>query len=439
MHRPDTARRPGPARRALLALAALVLLALAASAPVPAQSPRTVSFMVFGDPAELAAYRALVDDFHAAQAEVRVEVREVADQTDYRQRLGADFAAGTVADVVFINYRRFAGFAARGLLTPLGERMRTSPVLDEAAFYPESLAAFRWRGALQCIPQNLSSLVVFYNRDLLRAAGLPDPAPDWTWDDFLATARALTADLDGDGRTDRHGLGIAPSMIRLAPFVWQNGAEIVDDPREPKRLGLDGTRAREAFTWFTELQTVHGVVPDPVAEVALPSEDRFLAGMVGMFLNSRRGVPTYRGAAAFDWDVAPLPQRIGPATVLHADAYCIPTVARDPDAAWAFVEHANSPAGQELVARTGRTVPSLRDVATSDAFLSPGLQPANSRAWLDAIPVTRALPILEGWVDIEELADAEIERAFRGEVGVDAAIEAMIERTRPFFAVGGEG
>ena len=42
-----------------------------------------------------------------------------------------------------------------------------------------------------CLPQNLSSLVVYYNRDLFDAAGVPYPEAGWTWDDFLAAAKAL--------------------------------------------------------------------------------------------------------------------------------------------------------------------------------------------------------------------------------------------------------
>ena len=42
-----------------------------------------------------------------------------------------------------------------------------------------------------------------------------------------------------------------------------------------------------------------------------------------MFLNSRRGVPTYREISGFDWDVAALPQGKQKAGILHADAYCL--------------------------------------------------------------------------------------------------------------------
>jgi multiple sugar transport system substrate-binding protein len=389
--------------------------------------------MVFGDTAERAAYEQLVADFTRQHPQIQVALVHVPGQGDYRKRLGVDFAAGTPADIVLLNYRRYAAFAARGVLEPLGPYLERSRVLAEADFYPQALAPFRWQGTLTCIPQNLSSLVVYYNRDLFEKAGVPRPSEDWTWDDFLHAARVLTRDTTGRGRIDQYGLGTEVSIFRVAPFIWQNGGELVDDPVHPTRLALDTPRAREAVQWFVELQTRHRVVPDLVEETAESSERRFLNGRLGMFLNSRRGVPTYRTITGFDWDVAPLPRRHARAGILHADAYCMPRASRAKAAAWAFIEYANARDGQRRIATTGRTVPSLRVLAESPAFLDPAARPRNSRVFLSEVPYIRAVPVMEGWVDVEDLAGEELARAFYGRASVDEVIATTIQRTTPFF------
>jgi multiple sugar transport system substrate-binding protein len=159
---------------------------------------------------------------------------------------------------------------------------------------------------------------------------------------------------------------------------------------------------------------------------------------MGMFLDSRRAVPTFRDIQTFEWDVVPLPQREQAAGILHTDAYCMAAAAQDKDAAWTFIEFANSPEGQAIVAASGRTVPSLVEVAESAAFLDAGAPPASSRIFLDTIPILRGVPVMAGWVDIEEVAGDELERAFYGQATVDEAISAMISRTLPFFS-GEEG
>jgi multiple sugar transport system substrate-binding protein len=177
----------------------------------------------------------------------------------------------------------------------------------------------------------------------------------------------------------------------------------------------------------------HQVAPDATAEAAEDSESRFINGRLAMYLNSRRGVPTYRQITDFEWDVAALPQQRRAAGILHSDAYCMAGATHDKASAWRFIEFANSPAGQTIVARSGRTAPSLRAVAESPAFLDPSLSPRNSRAFLDTLPVMRGVPILRNWVDIEDLASAEIERAYYGYANVDEAIQAALVRTKEYF------
>ena len=402
------------------------------AAPTAPQAAR-VSFMIFGDPAEKAAYESLVSAFEQRSPAIDVELIHIPSQNDYRTRLGADFAAGTPADIVLINYRRYAALAARGVLEPLGPYLAESSVLKEGDFYPEALAPFYWAGKLMCIPQNLSSLVVYYNKSLFDQAGVAYPGADWNWEDFLQTARALTRDTDGDGVVDQYGLGTEASIFRVAPFIWQNGGDLVDNPAAPTRLALDAPAARQAIQWFVDLQVRHQVAPNRTQEQAEASESRFQNGRLGMFLNSRRGVPTYRTISGFDWDVAPLPQGRQRAGILHSDAYCMPSVSKQKAATWAFIEFANSAAGQTIVARSGRTVPSLKAVAESPAFLDPGVKPQSSRVFLDVIPYIRGVPVIESWVDIEDTVGKEIERAFYGEATADEAIEAANERTAEFF------
>ncbi len=411
-----------------LLLAALILAGCTAAPP-----PRTVSFMIFGDLAELAAYESLVAAFETDHPTIDVQLRHIPSQSEYRRRLATDFSGGAPPDVMLLNYRRFATFAAQGGLEPLEPYLAGSDLIQESNFFPETIQAFQLDGQLWCIPQNVSSLVVYYNRGLFDAAGLPNPSDDWTRDEFLAAARALTVDTDGDGRIDQYGLGVEPNLFRLAPFIWQDGGELVDDPANPTRLTLDSPAALSAFQWFVDLQVKENVVPDAVAESAESSESRFLHGRLGMLLNSRRGVPTYRTITSFDWDVAPLPRGRQPAGILHSDGYCMAAATKDKEAAWTFIEYANSVEGQTLVSASGRTVPSLVSVANSAAFLNPDQPPANSIIFVNTIPLLRAVPVMTTWAGIEETASREIERAFYGQASVKEAAAMANTLTRPFF------
>ena len=82
----------------------------------------------------------------------------------------------------------------------------------------------------------------------------------------------------------------------------------MDDETDPYLLTLDTEEAFKAGEFFFGLQTQDHVVPNAEQEASEDSETRFINGTLAMFFNSRRGVPTYRESAKFDWDVAALPQ-----------------------------------------------------------------------------------------------------------------------------------
>ena len=397
-----------------------------------------ISLQAFGEPAEMAVIADLVAGFKEVQPGASVNVISVPSQGDHMTKLSAAFAAGNPPDVWLLNYRRYGQFAAQDVIEPAANWLPKSSLIKEDMYYEEPLAAFSYNGILQCIPQNISSLVVYYNKDMFTANNIPFPKADWTWDDFLKTAQSLTKDTNGDGVNDVHGLGVPPQIIRVAPFVWQNGAEIVDNPEKPTTLTLSEGPAREAVQFFMDLSLEHKVVPSEAEEKAEDLDSRFMNGRLAMFMASRVATPEFRNIKGFDWDVAGLPQKKQRASILHSDAYCMSAASKNKELAWAFVEYSQSPVGQTRVAKLGRTVPSLKEVAESPAFLEPTAPPASAKVFLDAVPEMKLVPVISTWPKIETLVNEELERAFYGMVPIDEAITKATDDSKELFAEANE-
>jgi multiple sugar transport system substrate-binding protein len=435
--------------RRLALLSAAVIVALAALATAcgggSAGAAGNVRFLVFGDPEEIKAYRDVIAAFEREQDDVSVQLVEAADREDLLTRLSTSFAGGSPPDVFLINYRFYGQFAAKAVLEPLEDRVEDSDAFDPDDFHRVALDAFRWKGELTCLPQNASSLVVYYNVDLFRKHGIPRPHAGWTWNEMLIAAQRLT--LDSSGRQIRtgdpdaggatasvYGLGVEPAVIRIAPFVWSNGGDVVDDPDHPTRFAFDRHESLAALKAFLELRVPYGVIPSDVEVEAEDDESRFSNGRLAMLLESRRVTPAFRTITAFDWDVAPLPIHREPATILHSDAYCMTKASKQKDAAWRFVEFANSTEGQRIVARTGRTVPSLVEVARSRVFLDPAARPHSSGVFLDALEHMRAVPAISTWPEIEDTAEGILENGLYHGRPADEVARALDRATRPLFA-----
>ena len=264
--------------------------------------------------------------------------------------------------------------------------MEDSDVFEAEDFYPQALDAFRWQGEQLCLPQNVSSLVVYYNRDLFERYGVPEPRAGWTWGELVDAASALTRDANGnvvkgtrDARERRqvavYGLGVEPAMIRVAPFVWSNGGEIVDD--ETLRRGSPSTpRGAEALKDFLDLRSVYGVVPTDEEVEAEDDEARFANGRLAMLLDVASGhadVPHDRRLRLGRCAVAGATQQPAGHPALRRLLHDRRLEAQGRGLAVHGVRA--RPEGQEIVAETGRTVPSLIAVSRSDAFLDPSQPP----------------------------------------------------------------
>lgn len=131
--------------------------------------------MVFGEPEEIKAFRNVISAFEKQEPDIKVKLIEASDRDDLMARLSTSFAGGMPPDLFLRNYRYYGQFAAGGVLEPVQTRLDDSDAFAEEDFYSRALEAFRRDGALICLPQNISSLVVYYNRDLFRQAGVAEP------------------------------------------------------------------------------------------------------------------------------------------------------------------------------------------------------------------------------------------------------------------------
>ena len=87
--------------------------------PALAQDSTEIRFAFWGDPAEEAAYPAVVDSFETAHPEIDVTIDYTPGQSDYYRKIASDFAAGDAPDVYLTNYRQFGQYAGAGGLAPI--------------------------------------------------------------------------------------------------------------------------------------------------------------------------------------------------------------------------------------------------------------------------------------------------------------------------------
>jgi multiple sugar transport system substrate-binding protein len=396
------------------ALAAVLIACGDAERTTPgAHLTGSITVSAAGGEGEIKALQSVADAFMGAHPGTTVVLDTVAVAGELISKLTAAFLANRPPDVFVLNYRRLGGIAARDVIDPVAG-------VDTASLYAKPLTAFTFGGTLLCLPSNASSMVVYYNPSLFARAGVDTPKTGWSWDDMLSTARALRA-------KGVSAIGFETALIRLAPFVWSNGGEFFDDLEDPTSVDLSSAKAREAIRFLLDLQETGQSATDRAAQ---DPESAFSAGKIAMYLDSRRAVPGFRNTEGLTFDVAPVPIKETPTSVLHSDGYCVTKASKNKSLARAFAGYVVTGDGARVLAESGRSVPMSPSLAASDSFIAPGEAPAHSRVFIDQLARVRPLPHGPAWNEAEGFVEEVLTQLFARKLTLDEAISKIAEGTK---------
>ena len=336
----------------------------------------------------------LIPAFERKHPGIKVRFNEAFGDRMYDGKLLTLIAGGVAPDVFHVVQSNFPSYAAKENVLPLDEFVANDPAFSLADFYPKMADAMRYRGKLVGLPSDFSTIVMFYNRDAFDRAGVPYPADDWTWADYLDKARRLTHDRDGDGRAEVFGTANQPVYNRWPAWVWMWGGDIFN--ADMSRCTMDDPRSVAGFKFFADLALEERVAPRPnLLELAL-FDERFASGQTAMIPNSRymykRFLKTRR--LDFSWDVAPMPR--GPAaraTTFIWGGNCIFRGTKHPRESWEFLKFISGREGAEVTVAAGNALPPYRPVAEAE-IANPRDQnvPKNDRCFLEAIAYGRVAP-----------------------------------------------
>ncbi len=218
---------------------------------------------------------------------------------------------------------------------------------DLTDFWPNVLEHSTWRGELYALHTHAETQLVFYNPDLLAAAGVSAPASDWTWQHLLDHARAVTGQQGGKpvyGFALSHSYGFPLTSYRegrnypaTIPWIWANGGDIVD--ADLTKSLVDEPPAREALEWLFEQRDTHAVWP-PADEVS--GDELFKIGRVAMLhgprsLTGQLLVPQVEYGLKYGLAAAPHGP-VKPANWLFLQsAFHLGAATSVPDEAWTFL------------------------------------------------------------------------------------------------------
>lgn len=233
--------------------------------------------------------------------------------------------------------------------------------------YPQpALQHWQVDGKLYVLPQSFTHQVLYYNKDLFNQLGLAEPPtrwddPSWTVDHFREIARKGTQ-MEGNGAYRTMGIGRLPGDLFTRSFWW--GASWLD---ENGNLTTDHPGILDALHWSRELVElgVYQPVSSPSAQSWTSWKD-FSRGDVLMSVQNdfALGLMQTEVEGGFDWNVAPLPRAVQPATSGYAWGYTILSGSDNKDEAWEVLKWLETePSAANLSIRFSFYPPARPDLA----------------------------------------------------------------------------
>ena len=381
----------------------------------------------------------LASDFNASQSEYRIVPSYKGNYTETVTAAIFAFRSRSQPAIVQVNEIATATMmAAKGAIYPVFELMRDEQEAFSPAAYLPAVTGYYSdvAGNMLSFPFNASTPILYYNKDLFRAAGLdPETAPK-TWQDVGAAAKRLRAAGSVCGFTTSW-----PSWINV-----ENFSAFHNLPISTRANGFGGLDAVLTFNNPLMVRHIAQLAEWQSSKVfdysgrATTAEPRFQNGECGIFMGSSATRADIKANSKFEvgygmlpfWpDVEGAPQNtiIGGATL-----WVLRDRPRDEYKGVAkFFGFLSKPEVQAAWHQNTGYLPVTR--AAFDQTRAQGFYDRNPGAAISIEQMTLRPPTenskgvrLGSFVLIRDVIDDELEQAFAGKKSAQAALDSAVER-----------
>lgn len=272
----------------------------AGSASTATSGPVTLTFWHGYTEADGKVLDKIVQDFNASQSAVKINTTTKTWAVIGDTLLPA-LSAKQGPDIVALPAENLPVYAAKGAFATLDD-FYASATTKSDSLNPNAVEMEKIGGSYYGVPTGFVPLSVIYNKGLFAKAGI-STFPT-TWDEWVADAKKLTIDQNGDGTPEQYGLAL-PDHATVGNGVWAslfygNGGALVDGSKSV----VDSAANVQTLTYWANAVIKDKISPTGLDGVA--SDKLFSSGKAAMEV----GGPWMAGVAAdnkIDYGIAAIP------------------------------------------------------------------------------------------------------------------------------------
>ena len=270
---------------------------------------------------------ASIAEFEKANPDIKVK-RTTFAFADLSKSILQGSVGGQVPDVAVVDVVDNQNFASLGMLKDL-----SNDGINKSDFFDGPWSSVVYEGKTYGIPLNSNNLALYYNKQMLKDAGVEVPTD---WESLKEVAKKTT-------KGDVKGLAISgvkseSATFQILPFVWQTGGDL-------SNYSESGATALAYLRGMIEEGSMSEAVSNYTQEDA---RTQFITGKSAMMINGPWELATLTKDAQFDWDVAPLPKDKRAATSMGGENVVVMNGAKQSDAAVKLAKFLTSAEGAKI-------------------------------------------------------------------------------------------
>lgn len=343
-----------------------------------------LTVMIYAQDHEMEIYESMLENFEAENPDVGTVELQRSQQENYATSVTSALAAGTMADVFYVEPANIARYATQNQIVALDDYLDEAQQEAIADIWPDAVNAFRYdietgateTGALYALPHDYSVFMYAYNKTLFDTKGVayPDNDNPMTWDEFRDVCAQLVTE---DENAPTWGCAV-PSEFYVPQLLYSNGGHFLSENNRTLELtDANGTPQQEFVETLEFLQglVADGLAPTPEEDAALGVYQRWISGQIGFYPTGTWDVANFNNPEIvnFEWDLTYFP--VGPSGSYSAAragtvGYGVYANSDNIENAVKFIEYySTNQEGQQQLAEGGIQLPNLMSYAT-DTFAS---------------------------------------------------------------------
>lgn len=170
----------------------------------------------------------VVAEFMETNPDINVEVVYAGGYGDGMEKAMTAYSGGAPPNIMHLEQTRSAAFYYSGALLSIDKYVSGPDGIDLGDFSPTMLGAVTYEGSLYGLPYNISTPLLYYNRNMFLEAGLSGDPPT-TSSELLEYSRKIARDRDGDGHTDVFGIDFYSWGWIFESWIGRYGARVHND------------------------------------------------------------------------------------------------------------------------------------------------------------------------------------------------------------------